>query len=316
MCLIHPEQQPVALALEVREALEVGHGRHEALHRCDGWDLVGDEIVVRQRHDRMVQSDHPADPPSPQPGRVDDVLGGDRSALRHDVPLATSAAFQGRDAVAQDDLHAPGPGRGRVGVDGAARIEIALVRIEERPVQPGWLDDRDHRGGLRRAQQHGALVALDAHQGELGLEPPGALRGARELEAARPFQPDVLTGLGLDRRVQLDRVPLEGRDPGVGIDRVEAARRVPGGTGGEAVALDQDDVRDPAHGEVVGHADTDDPAADDHDPVVALHRPILSAAGGRREPTAPIVTACPNHPITHRRARPGCAPAIRGACRA
>ena len=94
-------------------------------------------------------------------------------------------------------------------------------------------------------------------------------------------QPRALTGLRFDLGVKADRVLLQGGDPRVGVHRVEPARRVPGGTGGELLALDQRDVGKAAQREVIQDAAPDDAAADHDDLVLVLHVRTASGQGIR-----------------------------------
>ena len=99
--------------------------------------------------------------------------------------------------------------------------------------------------------------------GALGLEEVHAIRGGGDGEAADVVQAAGLAGDGFQLLVELDRVALERRHVGVGVQRVEAARRVPRGSGGELRALDQHDVLPAELGQMVEHAAADDAAADD-----------------------------------------------------
>ena len=109
--LVDAEQHAVALALQVREPLEVGDRDHLAGDRRDLGDLVGDQIVMRHRHQRVIDTDHGADPPGPQPRRVHDVLGRDVSLLGLHPPLAVGQRRERQDAVVLDHLGAASRGR-------------------------------------------------------------------------------------------------------------------------------------------------------------------------------------------------------------
>jgi hypothetical protein len=68
--------------------------------------------------------------------------------------------------------------------------------------------------------------------------------------------------------------------PGVGVDGVEAAGRVPRRPRGELAAFDQHDIGDAARGEVIRDADPYDAAADHDDLVPIPHR----SPGARGDP--------------------------------
>ena len=195
--LVDPEEHAVAFALEVRESLEVGDGGHVALDRGDRGDLIGDEVVVHHRHERMVDAHHVADPARPQPGRVHDVFGGDRALLGLDPPPAAGERHEREHPVVLDHLGASlarGPG---VGLRGAVRIEVAFERVEEPAVETLRVDDGDHLDRLVGRKQVGVGV-LSAEPVELRLQPLPPLGRAGELHAAAHVQPDALTALLFD----------------------------------------------------------------------------------------------------------------------
>ena len=231
------------------------------------------EVVVRHRHERVVDADHPADPPRPQARRVDDVLRCDGAELRLHAPFPARKASKGQHPVVLDHLGPSLLRRAGVGVGRPVRIEIPLVRVEERALQARRIDDRDHRGRFGGRDQVGVRPHR-AQPGQLGLQPPPPLRRARQLQAAGHLQTDALPALRLDLRVEADRVLLERRDIGVAVDGMETTRRVPRRPRREFLALDQRDVRQAAQRQVIRDAATDDAATDDDDPVVALHAAI------------------------------------------
>ena len=69
----------------------------------------------------------------------------------------------------------------------------------------------------------------------------------------------------LDLLVEIDGVLLQLGDVGIAVERVHAARGVPGRAGGQFRALDQDDVLPAALGQMIGDAGADDASADDDD---------------------------------------------------
>ena len=276
--LVDAEQHAVALALQVREPLEVGHGDHLAGDRRDLGDLIGHEIMMRHRHQRMIDADHGADAPRPQTRRVHDVLGRDLALLGRHEPLAVGQRRERQDAIVFDHLGAARAGGDRVRAGGAARIEGSLQGVIERAEHSGRIDDRDELDGLLGGQEAGVGV-LTAQPRELGLQPPPPLGGARELHAAAHVQPDALPALLFDLGVEPDRVLLERGDACVAVHRVEPAGRVPGGAGGELFALEQRGVGAAAQREVIQDAAADDAAADHDDLIPVFHAKALLSRG-------------------------------------
>ena len=187
--------------------------------------------------------------------------------------------------VGLDHLGAPLACRPRVGVGGAIAVEVAFVRVEECTQQAGRIDDRDHRRGLLRGKQVRVGMARAAHPREFRLEPAPPLRGAGELQAAGHPESYALAALFLDLGIEADRVLLQRGDPSVGVDCVKTASCVPRGARVESVALDHGDIGHAAQGEVVRDADADDPAADDHDAVLALHASTPCGCAWRPSPS-------------------------------
>ena len=104
---------------------------------------------------------------------------------------------------------------------------------------------------------------------------------AGDVDAAGHVQADVLAGLRLDLAIETDGVVLQRRDVGIGIERMETRRRVPGRTGGQFGALDQRDVGPAELRQVVEHRGADHATPDDDCTVVRLQGfpPGLSEAG-------------------------------------
>ena len=125
----------------------------------------------------------------------------------------------------------------------------------------------------------------------LRLQPLPALGGAGDAHAAGQVQPARAPGLGLELGVEVDRVRLQRRDVRVGVERVEARRRVPRRARGELGALDEDEVGPAELGEVVEHARADDAAPDDDAAVVVAVDGLLLAHDG--EAAVPVDDAAP-----------------------
>ena len=93
---------------------------------------------------------------------------------------------------------------------------------------------------------------------------------AGHVDAAGHVQADVLAGLGLDLAVELDGVVLQRRDVGIGVERMETGRRVPGRTGGQFGALDQRHIAPAELRQMVEHRGADHATPDDDCTVVRL----------------------------------------------
>ena len=211
------------------------------------------------------------------------MLGVQGALLRDDVPGAVGTLAEIRHAGLAVDLRTALAGRPGVGVGHPRGVDVPFVGVvQHADIVPG-VHDRQH---ARR------LLQID----ELRVEPEVAAAAAGGLEVVEPVlrigehqaagEVDAagLPGDFLDLLVDLEGVVLELGDVGVGVERVHAPRRMPGGAGGELGALQQDDVLPAVPGEVVEDAATDDSAADDGHSDVRFHATglRLTGVGGRR----------------------------------
>ncbi len=181
-----------------------------------------------------------------------------------DVPRAVGALAQVVDPRVAVDLGAGLAGADRVGVGDAARVDVALDRVEEGADEVLLLHQREQRFGLGGGDD----LELHAEVAPAGLghaQPVEALAIAGQHQPAGQVDRAVLARTGLDRAVQLDRVLLQLGHVGIAVERVHPARRVPRRPGGELLALDQHDVVPPRLREVVEHRGADDATADDDD---------------------------------------------------
>ena len=103
------------------------------------------------------------------------------------------------------------------------------------------------------------------------LQPVEPLRRVGELQAAGQVQPAGLPGDRFDLLVEADGVGLQLGDVRVAVQRVEAARRVPGRAGGQLAPLDQHHVAPAGLGQMVEHRAADDAAADHRDLDMGFH---------------------------------------------
>ena len=267
----------VELAAEVDDVQHLGAGARDLGH------LVGDDVLVLHRREGMDHAGHQPDLARPQPGRVHHVLRVQRALLRHHVPGAVGALGEVHHRSLAVDLRPALACRAGIGVGHARRVDVSLVRVVEHPDIVLRLQDRQPADRLAQIDELGvqAKVAATAAGGVQVVEP---ILGVGEHEAAGEVDAAGLPGDLLDLLVDLQRVVLELGDVGVGVERVHAARRMPGGAGGELGAFEQDDILPPVLDEVVQDAATDDASADDSHSDMRFHASGLrwSEAGGRR----------------------------------
>jgi len=108
------------------------------------------------------------------------------------------------------------------------------------------------------------------------LQPFHALGRVGQHQPAGAVEPAGLARDLLQLVIEGDGVALELGDVGIAVQGVEAAGGMPGGAGGELVALDQHHIAPAGLGEMVEHAATHHAAADDGHLNMRFHCRLLS----------------------------------------
>ena len=215
-----------------------------------------------QRH---VDAGHPADLAPPHPGAVDHVLGGDRPLCRLDAGHpAVARRHPGDLDVLQDRRAALTRALGEAERD-VGRVGLAVGRQEDAADHPVEVEQRVRRAALRRGQDMGLEAEAAGHRRAAAQFLEAVLRERHRQRAVLAVAGGD-PGLGLERVVQLGRILGEAGHVVGGAQLADQAGSVPGGAGGEAFALQQQDVGPAELGEVVGDRAADHPTADDHHP--------------------------------------------------
>ena len=266
--LIGAEQHAVALLADVDLAGEVHRHRHLAtgrrhvlpniLHR------LGDEVVVLHRQHREFETGHPTDLAGPQPARVDDVFGMDLAAFGDDRPRAVRPVFEPTDPVLSGDLGAGLPGTDRVGVGDTRGVDVALDRVPHRSEEVLRVEQREQFLGLPRRDHLELVHAEVPTAGDGHAQPVHPVAVGGEGDATGQVDRAVLPRAFLDLAVELHGVLLELGHVRVAVEGVHPTGRVPGRSGGQLLALDEQHVGPPVLGQVEQHRRADDTAADHH----------------------------------------------------
>ena len=256
------EHQPAALLAVVAVAGRVLQHRPAAVHPLD---RLSQQVVVLGGLQRDVHPGQLAELPGPDPGTVDDVLGLEVTVRRADPGHRAAALQEAGDGRAFDDPHAPHPGPPGQRHGHIDRVHPAIARDVEagqHVIDPGQRKQAGHRTRRDLLHLYAAQPVERGHPPVL-LQPP-RLDGQLD-------QPDLLQagrepGLRLQPGVQVPGVhPQLGRGLRGRAEGGHEPGRVPGGTRGQPVALQQDHIGHPALREVIGDRDPDDAAADDDD---------------------------------------------------
>ncbi len=212
------------------------------------------------------------------------MLGMDDALFRDDVPGRIRPLLQLQHPIVLDDLRATLPGRRCVSPDRASGVDIALAVGPHAADHPLDIDDGAEGLDLLRRHQPHIVDADRLEAAVVGLKPFPALRGGGDVHAAGHVHADRLARFGFDLLEEVDRIGLQNRHVGIGVQGVKAAGCVPGGACGQDRPLDEGDVRPAQSGKMVKDRGAHH-AAPDHDCPVMRRHAILKEKCGLLEGT-------------------------------
>ena len=267
VALVAAHDQPARLRPEVDEQRGIAHRRHVGGEA----GRLGDEVLVRHRDERHVDSRERAELLREHPARVDDHLGLDRALVGDDAEDAAALDRDLGDAGVGVDLGAAAPRALGEREGELRRVDVAVGGEEGRA---------EDALGRHRREEPLRLLRRDQLEGEAeGLRPAGLagellqpLRGGREPERADLAPAGLELDLGAEGPVQLDRAHHHLRER----ERAAQLPDEPGGVEGrarrEVGAVDEDGVRPAELGQPVEDRAAPDPASDHDDPRPVPHR--------------------------------------------
>ena len=273
----------------------VGFAQHPHLRQAlavaldDGRVRLGDDVLVLDRDDRDVETEHGARLAGEVAGRADDVVGGDVALVGADHPAPVGGALEARHRGHAVDLGPQGAGTLGERLGEVGRLDVAVVRMLDRAEEAVRLAQRPDLLDLRRGEH----VHVDADRlGDAGIghELVPAVRRAGKTDVGDLLEADWLARLGLQRAVKLHRVLVDLAHRVAHVEERQEAGGVPGRARGQLLALDEDDVRPALLGQVIERRHAHDAAADHHHARVRPHGELLSP--GRRS-GVPILSKVP-----------------------
>ena len=149
------DEQSAYLLSNIEGGIRVTKHRQLDLERAELVELLGDEIVVLEGHDRKIDPDHAADLLCPLAGGIDDDLSPDLALRGRDAPARAGSLDRGHDRV-PEDLRPHGARALRERLGQAVRIDVSVcwevgcaddaVQIDQWEEQSGLLRRHDLEG--------------------------------------------------------------------------------------------------------------------------------------------------------------------------
>ena len=284
--LIGPQEPAHALLAQVIGLVRLAqHGELAAAALPIGFELGGlvvDDVLMLDRNCRNVQSEQPPHLARVISRRKHEMLGNDVASLRGTYPPFPRLGAFGADRLGVLVNLGTGAARAFAQRHGeVGRRDVAVIRVIERA------DDRRSVGPASELEQRPQLLhtlRCDYLEGNTDR-----IRGAAVLvvlvharaagcqaQISRDMKAHVLTGLGRQPLVEVDRVLVQLPDGVTHIEERQQPRGMPRGARGELAALDERHVRPAFPGQVIERAHPDRAAADHQDPNMRLHGSLSS----------------------------------------
>ena len=149
--------------------------------------------------------------------------------------------FGAGDGAEADDLGPALPRARRIGVCHAGWIDIATIGFPHDAADTVEIHQRMQAFGLIPAdlmEIHAIKLGLGRLQAQLMF----ALFGLGEIERSGLEDTAALPGFGLELFVEVHRVVLDAADIGAVMQPVNIRGRMPGGPGGQLIALEQNHI--------------------------------------------------------------------------
>ncbi len=271
---IRTEDQPARLFTHVPG--RVGFAQHAHFRQAlaaaflNGRMRLVDDILMLDRNDRNVDADHLAGLAGKGARAGDDVLGDDLALVCRHLPVTVFKLLDGGDCrVAIDGRPAVTRALGQR-LRQIGGLNITVIRMLDGAEQAVRLAERPDLLHLLRRQH------IDAHADGLGnagiihIFVP-AILGAGETDVGDLGETDIHAGLFLQFLVELHGIFVDLANRVAHVEQRQKPGRVPGGTGGQLLALDEHAVAPALLGQMIKRRDADDAATDHHRPCMCLH---------------------------------------------
>ena len=276
--LVSAEQSPPALLAHIDFAGIIGCIDDFFGQARQFRNRFGDDIHMLHGQHRQVHPRHRPDFAGPQPAAIDDMLGVDRSFVGSYIPRPVRALRQPLNTGEAVDFSAELAGRHGIGLRDAGRIAMAAIGPPQRPGEIAGVDQAIALLGLFQRdhpRRHAEIAGAAAQQ----LQRIHLALAGRQHQPAIRVQPARLARQVLKLAVKIDGVFLQPRDIGIAVERVHAARRMPGGPRRQFGFFEQHHIAPADFGQMIEHARPDHAAADDHCPGCRAHSVVPLRVG-------------------------------------
>ena len=253
------DQQLAGIFLVIRTFVVDAQHREVRRHRRD---RLGDDVEVLCGMQRDGDTGRTAEFARPHAGADDDGVRRDVAGFGVDTDRAPLLDPDACDLGVLEDLGAAHPrtaGEGLRGVDG---VGLAVLADEDAADEITDLEKRPTLMDLGGREQIDLESEGFAHRGA-AIEFLETRVGLGDADRAVLLEARRLPGLGFERSIELRGVLGELGQVTRGAQLADEARRVPSGSAGELLALEQDDVGDTDLRQMIGDRTAGHSAADD-----------------------------------------------------
>ena len=230
--------------------------------RRHGGDRLGDDVEMFGRVQRDGDAGRTPELARPHAGADHDGVRRDVTGFGVDTDRAPLLDADARDFGVLEDLgaaHARASGEGLRGVDG---VGLAILADEDAADEITHLEQRPALADLGGREQIDLQSEGLAHR-SAAIELLETRMGLCDADRTVLLEAGRLSGLGLERPVELRRVLGELGEVARGAQLADEPRRVPGRPAGQLLALEQDDIGDADLRQMIGDRAAGHTAADD-----------------------------------------------------
>ena len=270
--LVRPQDKPLVFFPQVPGTVGLTQDGHFRQSLLIPGNQVGMgfryDVLVFDRHHRDFQADHGAGAAGIVTGGGNDVLTGDITPGGLHPPFAGRGALNAFHHGIAVNNRTPSPGALCQGLGQVGRLDIAVFGMKQRADQPVRIAQRPEITHLFRGKEFG-MDANGAGRGRVLVILVHTVPVHGQAQVADLLEAHLLPGFLFQLLVEVYRVFMNLANAVTHVEQGQQTGRMPGGTGGQFRFFHQHYIVTPAFsGQVIKGTDTDNTAADDHNPCV------------------------------------------------